>query len=92
MPDAANLAAVLYELKSRQELVYRRIVGTIPPGAPFFEDFDLEPTASKDIILNWRHQESDLVFGPINSQTAQYVPSASFRCYYNLKIIFHILS
>ena len=64
MPDATNLAAVLYELKSSQELVYRRIVETIRQVAPFFEDFDLEPTNSKDIILNWRHRESDLVFGP----------------------------
>ena len=64
MPDAANLAAVLYELKSSQELVYRRIVETIRQVAPFFEDFDLEPTNSKDIILNWRHRESDLIFGP----------------------------
>lgn len=64
MPDAANLAAVLYDLKSGQEFVYRRIVGTIRQVAPFFEDFDLEPTSSKDIILNWRHRESDLVFGP----------------------------
>ena len=64
MPDAANLAAVLYELKSSQELVYRRIVETIRQVAPFFEDFDLEPTKSKDIILNWRHRESDLIFGP----------------------------
>lgn len=32
--------------------------------APFFADFDLEPTAAKDIILNWRHCQSDLVFGP----------------------------
>ena len=64
MPDATNLAAVLFELKSRQELVYRRIVETIRQVAPFFDDFDLEPTDSKDIILNWRHRESDLVFGP----------------------------
>ena len=64
MPDAANLAAVLFELKSRQELVYRRIVETIRQVAPFFDDFDLEPTDSKDIILNWRHRKSDLVFGP----------------------------
>lgn len=64
MPDAANLAAVLYELKSGNETVYRRIVTTIRQVAPFFEDFDLEPTGAKDIILNWRHRESDLVFGP----------------------------
>ena len=54
MPDAANLAALLYALKSSKETAYRRIVGTIRQVAPFFEDFDLEPTDSKDIILNWR--------------------------------------
>ena len=64
MPDAANLAAILHELKSSKETVYRRIVRTIRQVAPFFADFDLEPTDSKDIILNWRHCESDLVFGP----------------------------
>ena len=64
MPDAANLAAVLHELKLSKETVYRRIVGTIRQVAPFFEDFDLEPTASRDIILNWRHRTSDQVFGP----------------------------
>ncbi len=64
MPDAANLAAVLQKLKSHKETLYRRIVGTIRQVAPFFEDFDLEPTDSKDIILNWRHRTSDLVFGP----------------------------
>ena len=64
MPDAANLAALLYALKSSKETAYRRIVGTIRQVAPFFEDFDLEPTDSKDIILNWRHCKSDLVFGP----------------------------
>ena len=64
MPDAANLAAVLYELKSCKETVYRRIVATIRQVAPFFEEFELEPTDSKDIILNWRHRKSDLVFGP----------------------------
>ncbi len=64
MPDAANLAAVLYALKSGEEIAYRRIVRTIQQVAPFFEDFDLEPTHSRDIILNWRHRESDLIFGP----------------------------
>ncbi len=64
MPDAGNLAAILYALKCSRETVYRRIVRTIRQVAPFFEDFDLEPTDSKDIILNWRHGASDLVFGP----------------------------
>lgn len=66
MPDAANLAAILYQLKSQKETVYRRIVATIRQIAPYFDDFDLEPTGQngRDIILNWRHRKSDLVFGP----------------------------
>jgi len=66
MPDAANLAAILYGLKSQKETVYRRIIATIRQVAPYFDDFDLEPTGSsnKDIILNWRHRKSDLIFGP----------------------------
>ena len=64
MPDAANLAAVLYKLKSGEETTYRRIVETIRQVAPFFDDFDLEPTNSRDVILNWRHRNSDRVFGP----------------------------
>ena len=64
MPDAANLAAVLYELKLSNEMRYNRIVQTIRQVAPFFEDFSLEKTESRDIILNWRHRSSDLIFGP----------------------------
>ena len=66
MPDAANLAAVLYRLKLQSEGIYRQIVATIRRIAPFFDDFDLEPTGAGDnnIILNWRHRESDLIFGP----------------------------
>ena len=66
MPDAANLAAVLYALKSRGETAYRRIVATIRQAAPFFDDFDLEPVGpgGKEIILNWRHRNSGLIFGP----------------------------
>ena len=73
MPDGGNLAAVLHRLKSENPGAYRRIVATIRQIAPFFADFALEPTGSrskdiisgsKDIILNWRHRNSDLVFGP----------------------------
>ena len=66
MPDAGNLAAVLYRLKLDNSSAYDRILETIRQVAPFFHDFDLNPNDSdeKDIILNWRHRESDLVFGP----------------------------
>ena len=66
MPDAGNLAAILYRLQFQDENAYRRIVATVRQVAPFFDDFVLEPTGpgKKEIILNWRHRESDMVFGP----------------------------
>ncbi len=67
MPDAGNLAAILYRLR-RQDTspAYKRIVGTIRQIAPFFEDFELQPTGpgDKEIILNWRDKDSDEIFGP----------------------------
>ena len=66
MPDAANLAAVLYRLRAENERIYRRIVRNVTQIAPFFVDFHLEPSGryGNDIMLNWRHRESDLLFGP----------------------------
>ena len=66
MPDAGNLAAVLHRLRSENPNVYLRIVDTVRQVAPFFIDFDLEPSGPgrKEIILNWRHRRSDQIFGP----------------------------
>lgn len=67
MPDASNLAALLYRLKNEDNgSAYQPIVGTIRLIAPFFDDFDLEPTGpnKQEIILNWRQKGSDQVFGP----------------------------
>jgi predicted ATPase len=67
MPDAGNLAAVLYRLKTQNGgTAYGRIVKTIRMIAPFFDDFELVPSAEggRDIILNWRHVESLQTFGP----------------------------
>lgn len=67
MPDAGNLAALLLRLrKENGGMAYHRIVTTIRLIAPFFDDFDLEPTGpnKKEIILNWRDKGSDQVFGP----------------------------
>ena len=66
MRDAGNLAAVLFRLESENPCAYGRIVETVRQIAPFFLRFELEPTGprNKDIILNWRHVESDMVFGP----------------------------
>ena len=67
MPDAGNLAALLYRLQNENNgSVYKPIVSTIRLIAPFFDDFDLEPEGNqkKDIILNWRQKGTDQVFGP----------------------------
>ena len=66
MPDAGNLAAILFWLSTENPTAYGRILATIRQVAPFFHDFDLNPNGpgEKNIILNWRHRESDLIFGP----------------------------
>jgi len=67
IPDAGNLAAVLYKLKSDADpMQYHRIVKHIRLLAPYFDDFDLEPAGpeKKDIILNWKEIGTDQVFGP----------------------------
>jgi len=67
MPDAGNLAALLYRLRNEDAgSAYHPIVATIRLIAPFFDDFDLEPAGpnKQEIILNWREKGSDQVFGP----------------------------
>jgi predicted ATPase len=67
MPDAGNLAALLYRLQNENDgSAYYPIITTIRLIAPFFDDFDLVPTGpnQRDIILNWREKASDQVFGP----------------------------
>lgn len=67
MPDAGNLAAVLYALQHNHDSnSYRRILQTVRRIAPFFDEFVLTPSASNinDIIVNWRQRGSDQVFGP----------------------------
>ena len=67
MPDAGNLAAFLYRLREENEgSAYQRIIHTVRLIAPFFADFDLQPSGpnKKEILLNWRQKDSDQVFGP----------------------------
>lgn len=67
MPDAGNLAALLYRLRNENNgSAYQPIVSTIRSIAPFFDDFELEPSGpgKMDIILNWRGKKSAQVFGP----------------------------
>ncbi len=64
MPDAGNLAALLLRFREEETSAYQQIIGTIQLIAPFFDDFVLEPDASRNVILNWREKGADRVFGP----------------------------
>jgi predicted ATPase len=65
-PDGGNLAAVLYRYQKTEETAYHRIVQTIRQIAPFFDNFELEPSRLNDqsIILNWRAEGWEYPFGP----------------------------
>jgi len=66
MPDAGNLAAMLYAYRRQSESVYGRIVSTIRKVIPEFDTFELEPDRlnPKEIALNWRRVGTDYLFGP----------------------------
>lgn len=66
MPDAGNLAAMLYAYRQGKEMVYYRIVSAIRKIMPEFHDFDLEPDRLNQnrILLNWRKRGWDYLFGP----------------------------
>ena len=62
--DASNLAPFLYMLKNVYPVSYQIIVGTVRNVAPFFDDFELSPTALNEdkIRLEWKHKSSDAYF------------------------------
>lgn len=66
LPDAGNLAAMLYTFRQNNPLVYRRIVSTIRKIVPEFDDFELQPSRlnPNEIRLEWRQRQSDYLFGP----------------------------
>jgi predicted ATPase len=63
-PDASNLAAFLFLLRTKHPESYRRIVSTIRLVAPFFDDFRLRPSAFNEqkILLEWSERNSDAYF------------------------------
>lgn len=70
-PDASNLAAYLYHLKTSASWCqerYKQIVKTVQLALPYFDDFILDPIRShsgeQNIILAWRQKDSDYVFWP----------------------------
>lgn len=67
-PNAENLAAYLYMLRSRYPNVYSRIRKMVQLAIPFFDDFVLEPEPLRpdefQIQLMWRQLNSDYTLLP----------------------------
>jgi predicted ATPase len=63
-PDASNLAAFLFFLKTNFAQYYKNIVDTIRMVAPFFKDFILRPNPLNHqlIQLEWSEMGSDAYF------------------------------
>jgi predicted ATPase len=63
-PDARNLAAFLYRLRSEQPEAYERIVKTIQLVAPFFGDFRIRPNTAnpEQTELEWSELGEDFPF------------------------------
>ncbi len=63
-PDASNLAAFLFLLKTKYPSDYKNIISTIRLVAPFFNDFVLIPKSSNNskIQIEWLENGSDDYF------------------------------
>jgi predicted ATPase len=63
-PDASNLAAFLFLLREKHFPYYQRIVETVRLVAPFFDDFQLNPSQRNEekIRLEWKERGSDIYF------------------------------
>ena len=61
-----NLAPLLFYLRERKRDTYDMIVSTIQQGAPFFEDFALQPDRLNPTVidLHWREKGTTYELGP----------------------------
>jgi predicted ATPase len=61
--DGGNLGPVLLAMRDERPEHYRRVLSVIQQIAPFFHDFDLQPSPRRQLLLRWRERGSDMVFG-----------------------------
>ena len=63
-PDGSNLAPLLYRMRNLHKKSYASIRRAVKSFAPFFDDFELEPTALNQgkIRLEWRQLGSESYF------------------------------
>jgi predicted ATPase len=58
-----NLAAFLYSIHQKNQIVYNRIVKTIQSIAPYFSDFYFQPNTEGFIRLQWQDKYSSTIYG-----------------------------
>ena len=82
LPDAANLAPFLRELKGDWQGSYQEIVAAIQTVAPFFHDFHLVPggkAGDESLLLRWTHRDHDAPFSAnqLSDGTARFICMAT---------------
>jgi len=60
-PDGRNVAAMLYRLKQKEPVAYKRVLAAVRQIAPFVQNFVLQPSAldEQKIYLEWQHAKHD---------------------------------
>jgi predicted ATPase len=61
--EGKNIAAYLYSIKVKDPIVYKRILSVIQSVVPYFSDFYLEPNENAFILLQWRDNYSESIYG-----------------------------
>jgi predicted ATPase len=61
-----NLAAFLWQIKTKHSNSYQIIVKTIQSIAPYFSDFYLEPNDNGFLKLQWQDKYSAMIYGASN--------------------------
>lgn len=85
-PNANNIAALLYRLKSSMDedflKSYQDIVEAVKTVAPYFHDFYLEPRGTEGeekVILKWLHRDHEVPFSAnqLSDGTARFICMAT---------------
>src|SRR5258706_12058135 len=58
-----NLAAFLYFIQQKHQIVYNRIINIIQSIAPYFSDFYFQPNSEGFIRLQWQDKHSSTIYG-----------------------------
>lgn len=58
-----NLAAFLFNIQKKNQIVYNRIIKTIQSIAPYFSDFFFQPNSEGYIRLQWQDKYSSTIYG-----------------------------